>query len=386
MSELAAEPLVPPARPQQLTAAFLTQALRPLLPGRSVASFEWAPMEVGVISEVVSISVALRVDSTSDSDSDQGGSTEIRRLVGKFLRPEFPFERMFAVEAAFYRRFLPAAAKFPFETPAAAFLSPTLILLERVERVETFACVAGCPAGRVQQLVHKLAQMHARFWDTDCSALATSAGIGSELSGAAKRAQFPDCWASFLADVPLSGQDRARVAALCRRLSADPERLERVHELVADGPLTLIHGDFHVANTLFPAGGDADADQVWLLDWATCGRGNPMRDLAFFFIVSVSSRDRRAHEAAALETYHHTMVTEGRAQLSLDDWRRLYRVCVLNQFLILVVYDNLSKHLASSAKTDKLRAELHAHFTEVNVRACLAVLDSFEAGDLLDEL
>jgi len=251
--------------------------------------------------------------------------------------------------------------------------------------VQTFTCVDGCPGEKVPRMVHKLAQMHARFWDTDGEGLASPAGIGSELSSDAKKTQFPDCWTSFVADVPLSAVDRARISAFCRRLAAEPERLARVHELVADGPATLIHGDFHVANTLFPA--DGSGDQVWLLDWATCGRGNPMRDLAFFFIVSVTPEERRAQEAAALGTYHHTMETEGRVQVSLQDWTRLYRVCLLNQFLILVVYDNLSKHLASSAKTEKLRAELHAHFREVNVRACLAVLDNFERdGGLLDEL
>lgn len=369
----------PPARPQQLTAAFLDTILRPLTPGRRVASFEWTPMEVGVISEVVAITVRL-----SDSGGANDGS-ETRHFVGKFLRPEFPFERMFAVESAFYERVLPASSKFPFATPEPVFLSKVLIVLERVERVETFACVDGCPADKVPRMVHKLAQMHARFWDTDGEGLAAPAGIGSELSADAKQTQFPDCWASFLADVPLATADRASVAALCRRLSAEPERLARVHQLVADGPATLIHGDFHVANTLFAA--DGASDQVWLLDWATCGRGNPMRDLAFFFIVSVTPEERRAQEAAALESYFHTMTTEGRVQLSMADWTRLYRVCLLNQFLILVVYDNLSKHLASSAKTEKLRMELHAHFREVNVRACLAVLENFEAdGGLLDEL
>lgn len=375
--------MAPPARPHQLTVAFLSEILRPQYPDWSVDDFDWKPMEVGVISEVVAIRVQLSERQSAGAERRQ----HTKHFVGKFLRDEFPFEKMFVVESTFYRRFTPSAmqsSRFPFATPAPVFLSNVLIVLERVESVDTFACVDGCPSNLIPRMVQKLAQLHVRYWDTDLADLAAPAGIGSELSGDAKKSQFPDAWTSFLDDVPLSTGDKTRVAAFCQRLIAEPDRLERVHDLVANGPSTLIHGDFHVANTLFPS--DPSNETVWLLDWATCGRGHPMRDLAFFFIVSVTGEDRKSHEQGALEAYHRILVAEGHAELSLQDWTRLYRVCVLNQFLILVVYDSLSKHLASNAKTDKLRRELHAHFREVNVRACLSVLDNFEGSELLDEL
>jgi thiamine kinase-like enzyme len=151
--------------------------------------------------------------------------------------------------------------------------------------------------------------------------------------------------------------------------------------MVDDGPSSLIHGDFHIANMLLPT--DPVEEEPWLLDWATCGKGNPLRDLAFFFIVSVQANHRRAQEAQCLQVYHKALATEPEAaRMSLEELRRHYKACVLNQFVILVVFDSLSKSLAANAKTEKLRLELDAHFREVNRRACLSVLDNVGEKDL----
>ncbi|TMW60690.1 hypothetical protein Poli38472_000732 [Pythium oligandrum] len=365
-----------PTRPAALTLAFLQDIVAQHM-GATVEmkGFSWQAMEVGVISEVVNVRVEL-VDKETNTTMEKD-------LIAKFLRPEFPFEQMFTVESNFYRRIAagaPGTSDLPFGVPKALFLSNVLIILERVAPVSTYACVAGCPEDQIERVVTKLAQFHGRFWGADCSDLASSAGIGSELSGEAKKEQFPGCWQSFLDDVPLDKEDRSRVAAVCEILSSQPDVLERIHNAVATGPSTLIHGDFHTANLLF--GTAKDAELTWLVDWATCGKGNPMRDLVFFFIVGVYSKHRRTHEAASLEQYAKIIAQEGVTELTLDEWKRHYRQCVLNQFLILVVYDNLSKHLATNAKSEKLRQELHAHFREVNVRACLAVLDQFDEQEL----
>lgn len=358
-----------PARPDELTNAFLEDILRDPESGASVVSFEWKALEKGVLSEVVGISVRLK-----DAASEEIAQKE---YVGKFLRPEFPFKSMFEVESNFYTKFSRAEQKdiaFPFEMPAAVFTSSVLIILERVPSITTYSCVEGCPPSEISRLVERLARMHAQYWDYNGTDLAQLAGIGSNLTGDEKRLQFPGCWSSYLDDIPLEESDKQQLQAFCERLSAKPEQLKQIHDAVTEGPSALIHGDFHVANMLFPS--DPSSDSMWLLDWATCGRGNPMRDLAFFFIVSVTSQDRRQQERACLQIYNDTMEAHGQHALTLDDWTQQYRMCVLNQFLILAVYDSLSKSLANNANNDKLRQELHAHFQEVNYRACICVLDN----------
>ncbi|EEY65830.1 uncharacterized protein PITG_03356 [Phytophthora infestans T30-4] len=376
-----------PARPSDLTTEFLQQILQASHPSHRVVDFQWEPMNLGVIAEVVIIRIEF--ESTTGSDCKKVE----KRFVGKFLRPEFPFESMFSVESKFYNEFTTkagdaafknsaAAMGFPFAIPTAIFTSNVLIVLECVESIKTFTCVDGSPPDHIPMLVTKLAQMHARFWNHDCDGLATPAGIGSQLTGEEKRLRFPDCWKDFLDDVALESSKKTTLTALCQRLSRKPDQLKLVHDMVDSGPSCLIHGDFHIANMLLPTGG-TENEATWLLDWATCGKGNPLRDLAFFFVVSVQANHRRAQEAQCLEIYHNALTTETETvRLSLDELRRQYNMCVLNQFLILVVFDSLSKSLAANAKTEKLRVELNEHFREVNRRSCLSVLDNLGEKDL----
>ncbi|GMF49286.1 unnamed protein product [Phytophthora fragariaefolia] len=376
-----------PARPDQLTSEFLQQILRPLYPSHCVIDFDWKPMNLGVIAEVVIVTVEFEpVNGSSDAAKVQ------RRFVGKFLRPEFPFESMFTVESTFYNEFTTkpcdaamknsaAVVGFPFAIPSAIFTSNVLIVLDCVESVKTFTCVDGSPPQLIPMLVTKLAQMHSRFWNHECNGLSSPAGIGSQLTGEEKRLQFPECWGNYLDDVALESREKEQLAEMCRLLSSKPDQLKAVHDLVDSGPKTLIHGDFHIANMLLPT--DPADEMMWLLDWATCGKGNPLRDLAFFFIVSVRDSHRRAQETHCLEVYHKALTAEAEAaQISWDELLHQYKACVLNQFVILVVYDSLSKSLAANAKTEKLRVELNAHFREVNRRACLTVLDNISDKDI----
>lgn len=370
-----------PARPEQFTLEFLQRVLDDDAASSSrqkILSFSWKPMEVGVISEVVALQLEV-----GPAHGDGAAPTE-QQLIAKFLRPEFPFERMFVVESNFYKSFAnpPTVAAFPFALPRAVFLSTHLIIMERVPAIKTYSCVDGCPEDQILSAVTTLAHMHGRFWSADCAELSPSAGIGSELSADAKQTQFPTCWQSFVDDIPLPDADRQRITQVCEALSAQPERVGSIHDAVGNGPKTLIHGDFHTANLLFPSTQDGNQPCLWLVDWATCGRGNPMRDLAFFFMVGVRSEHRAVLESASLQAYYDAVTSEGVTHLSLDEWKEHYRVCVLNQLITLAVYDNLSKHLANNATSEKLRDELHAHFREVNYRSCYAVLDHFDEQEL----
>lgn len=345
-------------------------------------------MNRGVIADVVIITVEFESKAENDKAEKMKG-----RFVGKFMRPEIPFESMFVVESNFYQHFTmnagatamkhsAAIADFPFAIPAAIFTSSKLIILNCVESVKTFTCVEGSPQHTVAMLVTKLARMHARYWNHDCDGLANPAGIGSELTGEEKRLKFSNCWKNYVDDVPLESGKKANLTALCQHLSQNANLLELVHEIVHSGPSCLIHGDFHIANMLLPT--DDTADEVtWLLDWATCGKGNPLRDLAFFFIVSVQASHRRAQEAQCLEIYHKTLTAEAKAVLlSRDELHQQYKMCVLNQFVILVVFDSLTKSLAMKANTEELRKELTLHFREVNCRMCLSLLDNIDEKDL----
>jgi thiamine kinase-like enzyme len=53
--------------------------------------------------------------------------------------------------------------------------------------------------------------------------------------------------------------------------------------------VTCVHGDYHIANWLFPTNNDQQRKPV-LIDFATTGFDNPMIDLVFFLVVSTNDK------------------------------------------------------------------------------------------------
>ncbi|RHY51479.1 hypothetical protein DYB30_006161 [Aphanomyces astaci] len=318
-------------------------------------------MDVGVLSHVFHVTVAF--------DNAQPP----RHLVVKCPRPEFPFlHSMFEVERAFYTETKHDA--IPFLLAPFLHASSEDVVLDKVVNVQSYNCFDGCPAKLVPTILRKLGAMHA-----DCEyipgqtfpQLASVPGIGASLSGEAKQAQFPSLFAPFLGTLDDSELAQA-LEPICNQLCVGDATLSRVHDIVDTWPhKSLVHGDFHVANMLFDG---KTSDDIWLLDWATSGASNPLRDVAFFFIVGVATDVRRSVEQAVLDEYADQVAQAVPSLTSLDVWH-MYRLCVLNQFLILVVYNELTMSLAEQGSSVVKQDTLRRGFVETNRRAGRAVLD-----------
>ncbi|ETW05440.1 hypothetical protein H310_03205 [Aphanomyces invadans] len=316
-------------------------------------------MDVGVLSRVFHVTVEF--------DSPEPP----RHLVVKCPRPEFPFvHSMFEVEKAFYTATKHDA--IPFLLPPFLHASTDIVVLDKVDNIERFSCLDGCPAILVVPILRKLGAMHAAHWGQSFPQLAAVPGIGASLTGEAKQTQFPSLFGPFLAQLDDPELANA-MEPICTCLSLGQTTLSRIHTAVESWPhKTLLHGDFHVANMLF----DCKSDDIWLLDWATAGASNPLRDVAFFFIVGVAASVRRDVETAAVNEYAR-IVTEAVPNLTPDDVWEMYRLCLVNQFLILVVYNQLTMSLADQGSSVVKQVKLRQGFLETNRRACWAVLSAW---------
>jgi len=352
--------LRPPTAPEECTAEFLSSILEKeyAIPGLQLDCLSWRDLNVGALSRVVEINVRY-TEVPEQSEMPQN-------FIAKFMRPNLPLVHMFEVESKFYNTL--GKDELPFKIPRAIYTSSTLIIMERVSACRNFAAIAGCPASLLLQVCTLMARLHSCLWSIDCIGLASPAGIGSSLDGSSKERIFPKTWQEFLRGLSLAPGLLDRASEICKRLSGT--RLCELHDAIhVTAPRTLIHGDFHVANLLF-------AEDVWLVDWGSCGEGCPLIDLAFFVIVSVAPDDRCVWEADMLSAYHSAL---GRPELPLPQCRKLYRQCIVNQFVVLVCYDTMSQQLASMSSFPE---ELLRHLAEVNLRACHALVDAF-GEDLL---
>lgn len=112
-----------------------------------------------------------------------------------------------------------------------------------------------------------------------------------------------------------------------------PRIADHLHKLDS-GPLTLIHGDYRLANMFFSPD---DPDTLALVDWQATDIACGLFDLAYFITTCLDDDLRRRKEGTLVETYHATLTGAGVRNLGLDECWRLYRACVLASLVRVVM-------------------------------------------------
>ncbi len=103
---------------------------------------------------------------------------------------------------------------------------------------------------------------------------------------------------------------------------------------LAEGPKTVVHGDFRADNMLF--GGEGQDDPA-LIDWQGFGIGCGMYDVAFFFATSVTSDVRRGIQRDALDEYRDIVCRSGARNYTREDCWRSYRQNMLGTLMPMVI-------------------------------------------------
>lgn len=98
------------------------------------------------------------------------------------------------------------------------------------------------------------------------------------------------------------------------------EHHERCNELWHGGPQTLIHGDLHIGNVYL------DTGRVGFIDWGLCRASTPLRDVSYFLTMSVAIEDRRAHGETLLRDYLDALRVAGGPQIPFADAWAQHRV------------------------------------------------------------
>ena len=111
-------------------------------------------------------------------------------------------------------------------------------------------------------------------------------------------------------------------------------RIDAHFVAVAEGPNTIVHGDYRGDNVLF---GSDDLNEMSVIDWQGCGIGCGMYDVAFFLGTSVSVNDRRKLERDAVHEYHDIVSRRGAKSYSRDDCWRSYRQNMLGTLMPMVI-------------------------------------------------
>jgi hypothetical protein len=444
------------AQEQQKEHSAATNTTPLTFPHIQIEFIDKCTIEAGVLSLCLDITLHYHVYTDDNKNDDSTGKAIVppppssnapKRLVAKFLRKEMPLPHMMLVEQEFYlhhAKFLSDVLDIPFVIPQAIYCSPTAILLERLPKppYQTFTCVEGVLPDTTRRFIRRLAIFHAKCWGygkhdkeqdnntkhkhthkhnpewPSTSQLSQCPGIGAALDGLTKERNYPQCWEGFLRRIPHDKLDHQQHTSIRHIMSMLYEwRIIRTIHTFVQGELcaeeendtinitksTMIHGDFHIANLLF--GDEEDSDTICLLDWATCGVGNPLRDLAFFTVLCMDL-DSLEDAQNVVRLYYDTLVSPGSSTSSPHSSSHIisntmsfalcfkhYRYSILNQFALLVCYDPITQQVldsydaedeSSSSETKKKPKEVH--FAKVYERTVKAVLACWNTPGSLSEL
>jgi len=234
-------------------------------------------------------------------------------------------------EVRFYRDFardggLPVPRVYFAESDTARACGS--ILMEDIDGVRT---VDETSIADSEAALTALARLQARFW---CSPLLDVPW----LDGAAP------------ADLDVGGLLRDGIA-VAERLGFGDAHITRSVRIVlpavglagAQSPLStqalsLCHGDFHRNNIHLYEDGRAV-----IFDWQVVDCGNPLRDVSYWMILSLTTSLRRAHQQRLLRLYHDALAAAGVRDYGWRAARRDYRAGV---------YENLMKLFAAVAAID----------------------------------
>ena len=272
-----------PIRPDELTASWLTGALRScgaLAPDESVTGVRTEPVALqGLASLVVRLgleylppragpaSLIAKLPSTSAEVNVSNQETGASWRESQFYR-QMMSEDPIGVVATCY------GVHYDRESGYAT------MLLEDLSDWRT-GSVLDPSAHDVEALLIAMAPFHARHWDDarleEARWLQRSNRRRAESVSGLLAAGLPRCRELFPDKLgPLT-------ATVTELAVADP----RVFELLGQGPQTVLHGDLHLQNAMFRNGA------VRAIDWQTCFRGNAMADVARLFASSLTIAERR---------------------------------------------------------------------------------------------
>lgn len=292
-----------PYHPDQLTAGWLTDALRQsgVLRKAQVQSFEVKPLSetMGILGQNNIIQLAY------DTPED----TAPPSIFAKFALAEADkraiWRTSYIQEVLFYQHFAPLVA---LRTPRAyfsAFDEATgyfLILLEDCSEGEVGNRAVGCSIERIRLAVSEIAKFHATWWQNP---------------------QVPHYSRKYTLEAAVRWQD-IYVQQVNRlneipEIPHDPELIRTIQELGPQlahsmeyqqrGCYTLIHHDYHLSNVIFS--GANGTTELIVLDWQDMSVGHGPTDVALLLGSSMSIEDRRNHEKDVVKLYYDTLCNSG---------------------------------------------------------------------------
>ena len=319
-----------PAIPAEVTAEWLTQALRSTgtISHARIGAFHQENLGLGrgFVGQVSRFSLAYEID-------EEGAP---RSIVGKFSSPNPDLRAvMFGAnetELHFYREIAPQAE---LPTPRLYYgaanpeTSMSVLLLEDVSSEWGGDDVAGCSPGQEQLAIRHLAKFHAAWWDKPrVDELPWLPSINRNVS--LLQEEYQRAWEIF------SGKFGQYLPPSLQEVAAGfVENIANIKNQLASGPTTILHGDYRLDNLFF--GPPGSGPPLIVIDWQGAHKGPGPSDIAYFHAFCLEPEHRRAVEMEHIDNYHGALVENGVRGYDIDQCRQDYRLSMFEPLGVLVM-------------------------------------------------
>ena len=298
-----------PTSPEELSSPWLSDKL-----DQEVSSFEIEPLGEG--GGLLGLVVRLRIEA------NEGSKTLIAKFPTK-TEGNRAVANMYDMYAREYRFYTQIAPNVPLRSPHCyhAELNPKnsdfILLLEDLQEFELGDQVKGCSLDQAHQVIESIASLHRNTWKPDHITNIKQHDMPYQREGmiGGFKAGWPVVKEGF-ADVLKSAITPEQIALL----DTMPDQVNRLLDIIHDGPLVIGHGDLRLDNIFFGQNSYA------LVDYQAVSKASPEHDVAYFVTQSLSEKVRHAEDWISI--YHGHLTSEG-IDYSLAASRERYCYCAL---------------------------------------------------------
>ena len=344
-----------PLQPQDITPAWLTEALRVHHPGAAVAA-----VEIKDIIRGTSTKIRVRVCYEAGGDA---GLTPTLIVKGGFEEHSQWMAGMYADEVRFYRDVRPFV---DMNTPACYFAGSdpsshqSIVILEdlRAKGVTFQDPLVPSSYEQIARRLDAMARYHAQTWDSpEFRPGGRFAWMTTRYQGFGKsfiaRYLEPERWQYFMrqprgAAVSVRLHDRDWMAGALAKL-------EEYHKA---WPPCVIHGDTHLGNLYL----EAD-DTPGFLDAQTC-RAPWQMEVNYHLIVACDIADRRQWEPALIARYLEKLKSYGVDAPRFEDaWEAYRRETAYGYFIFVINESHFQTEAVNTAEAARFGAAALDHGT-----------------------
>jgi len=315
-----------PAGPQELTAEWLTAALRET---GAISSATVTGLRHEIIGEGVGVLGQLaRFKLQYDSEEVGAPAT----LIGKFPaavqdnRDLANLFRFYEREVRFYERI---AEEVELRTPKRYYshfdedANDFVLLIEDMAPARCGNQVEGCSREEAARTILNMAPFHATWWNKVDTAHLDWIPYGNDPIQHFAESSYNDGWENFARN--FGDRLSPRAMAIAERFRT---KIIATEDAFTTPPLTIAHGDLRYDNLFF-----ADDGEMAVADWQIIVRAPGAYDVGYFMSQSVNPPDRKSCEMDILHRYHETLMEYGVRGYSFDrcfdDYRRSAMFCLV---------------------------------------------------------